>query len=59
MRLFLRHLRLRLLIDRPQAVISPRDLSPLARSFGVTAEALAADLDERMARVRTLFARSF
>jgi [glutamine synthetase] adenylyltransferase / [glutamine synthetase]-adenylyl-L-tyrosine phosphorylase len=52
-------LRLRLLIDRPQAVISPRDLSPLARSFGVTADSLAADLDERMARVRSLFARSF
>jgi glutamate-ammonia-ligase adenylyltransferase len=52
-------LRLRLLIDRPQAVISPRDLSPLARSFGVTAAALAAELDERMARVRGLFAKSF
>ncbi len=52
-------LRMRLLIDRPQAVISPRDLSPLARSFGVTPDALAADLDERMARVRALFARSF
>ncbi|HXJ22209.1 MAG TPA: hypothetical protein VMT03_18450, partial [Polyangia bacterium] len=52
-------LRLRLLIDRPQAVISPRDLSPLARSFGITADALAADLDERMARVRGLFAKSF
>ena len=52
-------LRMRLLIDRPQAVVSPRDLSPLARSFGVTAEALAAELDDRMARVRALFAKSF
>ncbi|MES1208353.1 MAG: hypothetical protein ABUS79_20645, partial [Pseudomonadota bacterium] len=52
-------LRMRLLIDRPQAVVSPRDLSPLARSFGMTAEALAADLDDRMARVRALFAKSF
>jgi len=52
-------LRLRLLIDRPQAVISPRDLSPLARSFGTTEESLAADLDERMGRVRSLFAKSF
>ncbi len=52
-------LRLRLLIDRPQAVVAPRDLVPLARSFGTSAEALAADLDERMARVRALFAKSF
>jgi glutamate-ammonia-ligase adenylyltransferase len=52
-------LRLRLLLDRPQAVVAPRDLTPLARSFGTTADALAADLDERMARVRALFARSF
>jgi len=52
-------LRLRLLMDRPQAVVAPRDLVPLARSFGTTAEALAADLDQRMARVRALFARSF
>jgi hypothetical protein len=50
---------MRLLIDRPQAVVAPRDLSPLARSFGVTPEALAADLDDRMARVRALFAKSF
>ncbi len=52
-------LRMRLLIDRPQAVVSPRDLWPLARSFGVSPEALAADLDDRMARVRALFAKSF
>ncbi len=52
-------LRMRLLIDRPQAVVSPRDLRPLARSFGVTPEALGADLDARMARVRSLFAKSF
>jgi glutamate-ammonia-ligase adenylyltransferase len=52
-------LRLRLLIDRPQAVISPLDLSPLARSFGISPDSLAAELDERMARVRALFTRSF
>jgi glutamate-ammonia-ligase adenylyltransferase len=52
-------LRLRLLLDRPQAVVSPRDLPPLARSLGTTPEALAADLDARMARVRAVFAKSF
>ncbi len=52
-------LRLRLLLDRPQSVVSPRDLPALARSLGTTPEALAADLDARMARVRAVFARSF
>jgi glutamate-ammonia-ligase adenylyltransferase len=52
-------LRLRLLIDRPQAVVSPRDLPALARSLGTTPTLLAAELDERMARMRTLFARYF
>jgi len=52
-------LRLRLLLDRPQAVVSPRDLPPLARSLGTTPEALAGELDARMARVRAVFAKSF
>jgi glutamate-ammonia-ligase adenylyltransferase len=52
-------LRLRLLLDRPQTVISPRDLPALARSLGTTPTLLAAELDERMARVRTVFARYF
>ena len=52
-------LRLRLLLDRPQAVVSPRDLPALARSLGTTPTLLAAELDERMARVRTVFARYF
>ena len=52
-------LRLRLLLDRPQAVVSPRDLPALARSLGTTAAALGADLDERMARIRAVFARYF
>ena len=52
-------LRLRLLLDRPQAVVSPRDLPVLARSLGTTATLLAAELDERMARVRAVFAKYF
>jgi glutamate-ammonia-ligase adenylyltransferase len=52
-------LRLRLLLDRPQAVISPRDLPTLARSLGTLPAPLAADLDARMARVRAIFERSF
>jgi [glutamine synthetase] adenylyltransferase / [glutamine synthetase]-adenylyl-L-tyrosine phosphorylase len=52
-------LRLRLLLDRPQAVVSPRDLPALARSLGTAPEVLAVDLDTRMARVRAVFARSF
>ena len=39
-------LRLRLLLDRPEDVVSPRDLPILARSLGTTAEALAAELDD-------------
>jgi hypothetical protein len=52
-------LRLRLLLDRPQSVVSPRDLPILARSLSTTAEALGAELDERMARVRGLFDEKF
>ena len=52
-------LRLRLLLDRPEDVVSPADLPLLARSLGATPEALGADLDARMARVRTIFAERF
>jgi [glutamine synthetase] adenylyltransferase / [glutamine synthetase]-adenylyl-L-tyrosine phosphorylase len=52
-------LRLRLLLDRPQAVVSPRDLPALARSLATMPTALAADLDQRMARVRAIFERYF
>lgn len=52
-------LRLRLLLDRPQAVVSPRDLPALARSLSTTPDALADDLDQRMARVRAIFERYF
>jgi glutamate-ammonia-ligase adenylyltransferase len=48
-------LRLRLLLDRPEDVVSPRDLPMLARSLGTSPDGLGADLDERMARVRALF----
>jgi glutamate-ammonia-ligase adenylyltransferase len=52
-------LRLRLLLDRPEDVVSPRDLPILARSLGVPADALGRELDERMARVRALFESRF
>jgi len=52
-------LRLRLLLDRPEDVVSPRDLLPLARTFGSTPESLAAELDRRMARVRAVFDERF
>jgi glutamate-ammonia-ligase adenylyltransferase len=52
-------LRLRLLHDRPQDIVSPRDLAPLARTFGLPSETLAAQLDAAMARVRATFDRMF
>jgi glutamate-ammonia-ligase adenylyltransferase len=52
-------LRLRLLLDRPEDVVSPRDLPMLARSLGTTPDALARDLDERMARIRAVFDERF
>jgi glutamate-ammonia-ligase adenylyltransferase len=52
-------LRLRLLLTRPQAVVSPRDLPVLARSLGMTSAALGAELDERMARVRLIFEKYY
>jgi glutamate-ammonia-ligase adenylyltransferase len=52
-------LRLRLLLDRPEDVVSPRDLPMLARSLGTSPDALAADLDARLARVREIFHERF
>jgi glutamate-ammonia-ligase adenylyltransferase len=52
-------LRMRLLLDRPEDVVSPRELPILARSLGADARALAAELDERMARVRAAFDERF
>jgi glutamate-ammonia-ligase adenylyltransferase len=52
-------LRLRLMHDRPQDVVSPRDLAPLARTFGLPADTLAAQIDAAMARVRATFDAEF
>jgi glutamate-ammonia-ligase adenylyltransferase len=52
-------LRLRLLLDRPEDVISPRDVPVLARSLGTTPEVFAAALDIAMLRVREIFEREF
>jgi glutamate-ammonia-ligase adenylyltransferase len=52
-------MRLRLLQDRPQDVVSPRDLAPLARTFDVTPETLAGLLDAAMTRVRAAFEDAF
>ncbi len=52
-------LRLRLLLDRPEDVVSPRDLPMLARSLSTTPDALAADLDARLSEVRALFDARF
>ena len=52
-------LRLRLLLDRPEDVVSPRDLPTLSRSLGTTPEVVATALDIAMARVRDIFGRNF
>jgi hypothetical protein len=52
-------LRLRLLLEQPQSVVSPRDLPTLARSLATTPEALGAELDAAMARVRAIFEARF
>ena len=52
-------LRLRLLLDRPEDVVSPRDLPMLARSLATSPQALAADLDARLARVKSVFEERF
>jgi glutamate-ammonia-ligase adenylyltransferase len=52
-------MRLRLLQDRPQDVVSPRDLAPLARTLDVTPETLARLLDGVMTRVRAAFDDAF
>jgi [glutamine synthetase] adenylyltransferase / [glutamine synthetase]-adenylyl-L-tyrosine phosphorylase len=52
-------LRMRLLHDRPQDVVSPRDLGPLARTFDVAPDALARRLDATMARIRAAFDDAF
>jgi glutamate-ammonia-ligase adenylyltransferase len=58
---FLRRLalRLRLVRGRPEDVLGPDDLRPLARTLERAPEALAADLDRRMARIRSIYATMF
>jgi glutamine synthetase adenylyltransferase len=58
---FLRRLalRLRLVRDRPEDVLAPRDLVALARTFDRAAPALADELDRRMARVRAIYKTMF
>jgi glutamate-ammonia-ligase adenylyltransferase len=48
-------MRLRLLQDRPQDVVSPRDVAPLARTLDLTPETLQRLLTDVMARVRATF----
>jgi glutamate-ammonia-ligase adenylyltransferase len=52
-------LRMRLLRDRPEDVVSPRDLAPLARSLDRDPARLAAEVDAAMRRVRALFLEQF
>jgi glutamine synthetase adenylyltransferase len=58
---FLRRLalRLRLVRGRPDDVMSPDDLRPLARTLERSPEALAAELDRRMKSVRSVYATMF
>jgi glutamate-ammonia-ligase adenylyltransferase len=51
--------RLRLLLDRPEDVVSPRDLGPLARTLDLPPATLAARLDAAMTRVRAIFLQVF
>ena len=52
-------MRMRLLRDRPEDVIGPADLSPLARSLEREPIALGRDVDAAMARVRAAFDARF
>jgi [glutamine synthetase] adenylyltransferase / [glutamine synthetase]-adenylyl-L-tyrosine phosphorylase len=58
---FLRRLalRLRLVRGRPDDVLSPGDLAPLARTLERPPDSLAADLARRMQRVRTTYLTMF
>ena len=48
-------LRLRLLRDEPDDRLDPRDHAPLARSLGLSQEALLEELRTRMARIRQVW----
>ena len=52
-------LRLRLVRGRPEDVVGPLDLAPLARTLETSADVLAADLDRRMARIRAAYLTMF
>jgi glutamate-ammonia-ligase adenylyltransferase len=52
-------MRLRLLQDRPQDVVSPRDRAPLARTLDLTPETLDRVLTDVMKRVRAAFDDAF
>ena len=52
-------LRLRLVSGRPEDVVSVSDLVRLARTLETTPDALAADLDRRMARIRATYLTMF
>jgi glutamine synthetase adenylyltransferase len=58
---FLRTLamRMRLLRDRPEDVISPPDLAPLARTLELDPARLSETLDQTMKRVRACFLERF
>jgi [glutamine synthetase] adenylyltransferase / [glutamine synthetase]-adenylyl-L-tyrosine phosphorylase len=51
-------LRLRLLRDEPDDRLDPRDHAPLARSLGLSQEALLEELRTRMARIRQVWTQA-
>lgn len=51
-------LRLRLLRDEPDDRLAPHDHAPLARSLGLSPEALLEELTARMTRVRRVWNRA-
>ena len=52
-------MRMRLLRDRPEDVVSPEDFAPLSRSLDVDVDTLRAELDQSMDRIRRTFAERF
>ena len=52
-------MRMRLLRDRPEDVVSPTEMLPLARTLGVDPTRLAADIDQAMKRIRESFLERF
>jgi glutamine synthetase adenylyltransferase len=52
-------MRMRLLHERPEDVIAPEELPALARSLELEPDALRADLDRSMRRIRAVFLERF